>query len=87
MTNTQHTQLRIEQRGFDTTAEKLATIASRYSQDTAVILGKVDSQEIRGAKDLLILIVRSQRPVTVFTRRQSQSLDKRHLQVNQIVYL
>jgi hypothetical protein len=82
-----HIQDRITRRDVEYTESQLLEIASRYTQDTAVILCKVDSFEIRGVKDLLILIVRNKRPVTVFTRRQSQTLDKRHLQVNQIAYL
>lgn len=88
MSNTSHIQNRLQVRDLPYTTAQLDEMAVQYAQDTAVILGRRVSDEGRMfGMVLIILIVRNRRPVTIMTRRQSQSLDKKHLQVNAIVYL
>jgi hypothetical protein len=83
-----HIQSRLQIRDLPYTPEQLANIASQYNEDTAVILGKRESEEGRiFGMVLIILIVRNRRPVTIMTRRQSQNFDKRNFSVNRIVYL
>jgi hypothetical protein len=83
-----HIQSRLQIRDLPYTPEQLANIASQYNEDTAVILGKRESEEGRVfGMVLIILIVRNRRPVTIMTRRQSQNFDKRNFSVNRIVYL
>lgn len=83
-----HIQNRLQQRSLNFTQEQLTSIAQKYDEDTAVILGKRPSDEGRMfGMVLIILIVRSKRPVTIMTRRQSQNFDKRNFSVNKIVYL
>jgi hypothetical protein len=88
MPNTSHIQSRLQIRDLPYTPEQLVNIASQYNEDTAVILGKRESEEGRiFGMVLIILIVRNRRPVTIMTRRQSQNFDKRNFSVNRIVYL
>jgi hypothetical protein len=83
-----HIQSRLQIRDLPYTPEQLANIASQYNEDTAVILGKRESEEGRiFGMVLIILIVRNRRPVTIMTRRQSQNFDKRNFSVNRILYL
>lgn len=83
-----HVAQRIQQREIPSTADELQAIAKNYEQDTAVILGKrVSDEGARFGYVLIILIVRSRKPVTVMTRRQSQNFDKRNFNVQQVVYL
>jgi hypothetical protein len=83
-----HIQSRLQIRDLPYTPQQLANIASQYNEDTAVILGKRESEEGRiFGMVLIILIVRNRRPVTIMTRRQSQNFDKRNFSVNRIVYL
>jgi hypothetical protein len=83
-----HIQSRLQIRDLPYTPEQLSKIASRYNEDTAVILGRRESEEGRiFGMVLIILIVRNRRPVTIMTRRQSQNFDKRNFSVNRIVYL
>lgn len=84
----QHIQSRLETRGLTFTPSQLSEIAAKYEQDTAVILGKCPSDEgARFGMVLIILIVRSRKPVTIMTRRQSQNFDKSNFSVNKVVYL
>jgi hypothetical protein len=86
--STSHIQSRLQIRDLPYTSEQLSNIASQYNEDTAVILGKRESEEGRVfGMVLIILIVRNRRPVTIMTRRQSQNFDKRNFSVNRIVYL
>jgi hypothetical protein len=83
-----HIQSRLQIRDLPYTPQQLSDIASQYNEDTAVILGKRESEEGRiFGMVLIILIVRNRRPVTIMTRRQSQNFDKRNFSVNRIVYL
>jgi hypothetical protein len=84
----QHVAQQAEKRSIDFTPEQLTAIAEKYAQDTAVVLGKrVSDEGVRFGYVLIILIVRSRKPVTVMTRRQSQNFDKRNFNVEKIVYL
>jgi hypothetical protein len=81
-----HIENRLSARSLEYSPAELATIAQKYEQDTAVILGKRD-EGVNFGIVLIILIVRSKRPVTIMTRRQSQNFDKRNFNVQKIVYL
>jgi hypothetical protein len=86
--NRDHVESRLNSRELAYTAEFLASVAQRYSEDTAVVLGKVKSPEgMRYGYNWVILIVRNSRPVTIMTRRQGQNMDKRNFEVNKVVYL
>ena len=83
-----HTNDRLARREINLTADYLNSVAQNYSEDTAVVLGKrVSSEGMRYGYELVILIVRGKRPVTVMTRRQSQNFDKRNFNVSKVVYL
>jgi hypothetical protein len=84
----QHVAQRITERQIPSSPDELQAIAEKYAQDTAVVLGKrVSDEGVRFGYVLIILIVRSRKPVTVMTRRQSQNFDKRNFNVEKIVYL
>ena len=83
--NTDHTAARLDTRGLPYTLNQLLDIAAKHSVTTAVILGKVQSFENSRNRDVVILIVRNGEPVTIFTRRESQSFDKRNFDVQKIV--
>ena len=84
----EHVAQRITQRSIPATADELQAIAEKYTQDTAVILGKRISDEgLQYGYVKVILIVRNRKPVTVMTRRETQNFDKRNFNVEKIVYL
>ncbi len=83
-----HIHDRIARRDLDVTVPELADVAKMYAEDTAVILGKrISAEGIKYGYDVIILIVRNSRPVTIMTRRQSQNFDKRNFNVQKVSYL
>ena len=69
-----HLKDRIARRDLTVTLDDLREVAAQYPQDTAVILGKrVSSEGPQYGYELIILIVRSSKPITIMTRRESQN--------------
>jgi len=92
-----HTQQRLIERGINIPDSELYTIAKNCTCDSAVILAKLSEhkgdnasgyyqrQESNG--DLIILIVRNNKPVTIMYRRSNQTNTTSQLRVNNIIDL
>lgn len=85
--NNEHIILRMNQRGLAYDLNRLQNIALECSEDTAVILGKMVSDESPLYKVLVILIVRNRRAITIMTRRESQNFTKANFNVQKIIRL
>ena len=92
-----HTQQRLIERGINIPDSELNKIALSCNVDSAVILAKLDShkgdnvngyyrrQESNG--DLIVLIVRSSRPITIMYRRSNQPSTPQALKVCNVIDL
>jgi hypothetical protein len=92
-----HTQQRLTERGINIPDSELNAIAKNCPFDTAVILAKLEEskgdnkseyysrKESNG--DLIVLIVRSCRAITIMYRRSNQPQTPAALKVNAIVDL
>lgn len=86
-----HVSQRLAERGISIPQGEIDGIAQTCRQDTAVILCQLDHMNyvrdgyIGSNGDLVILIVRSCRPVTIMFRRSNQPLTAEALRVNQVV--
>lgn len=97
--NKSHLQQRLSERGIENlvTDSECWYIAKNCKQDSAVILTKLDSHIGTSDKsyyartdsngDLVVLIVRENRPVTIMYRRSSQTNTPAQLRVNEIIDL
>lgn len=84
--NNEHVLSRMNQRGLAYDMNRLMNIAREQEQDTAVILGRMVSDEgIRFGYVLVILIVRNYKPITIMTRRESQNFTLANFNVQKIV--
>ncbi len=80
-----HLKDRIARRDLTITLQDCAEVAKQYPDDTAVILGKrVSSEGAKYGYELIILIVRSSRPITIMTRRESQNFTTANFGVKKI---
>ena len=94
-----HLQDRLTERGLNgkITDSELYMIASHCSHDTAVILHKLDSpagdcessyyKRTESNGELVVLIVRKSRAVTIMYRRSSQTNTTSQLRVSEIIDL
>ena len=85
-----HLTQRLAERGISITQGELLGIAGTCRQDTAVILTRcqirlVADGNIGSNGDLVILIVRSCRPITIMFRRSNQPLTPSALKVDAII--
>ena len=85
-----HLTQRLAERGIDITPSQLVGLARECRQDTAVILTRcqirlVADGNIGSNGDLVILIVRSCRPITIMFRRSNQPLTPSALKVDAII--
>ena len=91
-----HLEQRLAERNITISMDALYAVASKYQQDTAVIIKRCAAQVRDNSQDyytrnssngdLVVLIVRAGRPVTIMYRRSSQSNNANQLSVNRIVY-
>lgn len=92
-----HTQQRLIERGIKIPDSELNKIALSCNVDSAVILAKLDThkgdnsngyyqrQESNG--DLIVLIVRNSRPITIMYRRSNQPQTAQALKVSNVIDL
>lgn len=85
-----HLTQRLAERGIDITPNQLGAMAREYRQDTAVILTRCQMHYVRDGYigsngDLVILIVRDSRPVTIMFRRSNQPLTAQALKVDEVI--
>ncbi len=85
--NIEHVLLRMNQRGLKYDINRLQNIALNCAEDTAVILGKMVSDEGPMYKVLVILIVRDRKPITIMTRRENQNFTCANFNVKKIIRL
>ena len=79
-----HVSKQVESREIDLDVEFLVYLAEKTTEeDVAIVLG---TKEYLGSPNVVILIVREKFPTTIEYRRKSQSLDKKHLRVENILY-
>ena len=92
-----HTEQRLTERQISLTASQIAGIVYEYGDidtDLAVIVAKVERVEpekcgyygrAQSNGDLVVLIIRNHRPVTLMYRRSDQTNTPAQLRVNQIL--
>lgn len=85
-----HLSERLAERGITIPQGEIEGIAQRCRLDTAVILCHVECKYVHDGYigsngDLVILVVRNRRPVTIMYRRTNQPITADALRVNQIV--
>lgn len=90
-----HLQDRLAEREINIPDSFLWTIAKSLKTDSAVLVKRLDSHmgtndgdfttRKQSNGDLVYLIVRDSRPVTIFYRRSSQTNTPQQMRVNQIV--
>ena len=92
-----HTQQRLIERGINIPDSELNKIALSCNVDSAVILAKLDNhkgdnvngyyqrQESNG--NLIVLIVRNSRPITIMYRRSNQPQTAQALKVSNVIDL
>lgn len=92
-----HLQTRLAERKINISMSELYEKASRCDVDTAIVIKKLDAiqndsnksffsrQESNG--DLVILIVRNQKPYTIMYRRSEQNMSPLSMRVKEVLYL
>lgn len=86
-----HVSQRLAERGITIPEREIDGIARSCRKDTAVILCHLDRVNyvrdgyIGSNGDLVILIVRNYRPVTIMFRRSNQPLTPDALRVNEVI--
>jgi hypothetical protein len=97
--NTSHTQQRAVERQISLTTSQIAGIVYEYGDedtDLAVIVAKCERVEpekcsyygrMQSNGDLVVLIIRNHRPVTLMYRRSDQTNTPAQLRVNKIIDL
>lgn len=90
-----HLQQRLSERKINYPTSKLFDIAKNCKTDTAVVLLKLDGiqndsklsfyDRTESNGDLVILIVRNQRPCTIMYRRSNQKMTPDSMKVNNVI--
>lgn len=85
-----HVSERLAERGIAIPQGEIDGIACQCQQDTAVILCQVEQRFVRDGYlgsngDIVVLIVRHRRPVTIMFRRSNQPMTAEALRVEQVI--
>lgn len=82
-----HVSQRLAERGISISERDILTLCQDCHYDTALVMGRVENCHcVDGSNgDLIILIVRECRPVTIMYRRSNQPLTTNALRVDEII--